>query len=59
LTQVKLAKARCEGTTRSGAGCKREAMFGSPFCHGHNPDRAQEREAIARIGGRGGGGGGS
>ncbi len=48
---------RCQATTRSGGGCKRLAMFGSPFCHAHNPDRAQEREAIARKGGRARGGG--
>jgi hypothetical protein len=33
--------ARCEGTTRSGARCKREAREGSRFCYLHNP--AEER----------------
>ena len=53
LTQ-QTATDRCEATTRSGVGCKNLALTGGPWCHGHDPARAQEREAIARqAGGRG------
>ncbi len=44
--------ARCEATTRAGDGCKNPPMAGAPWCHGHHPDRAQERGAIASAGGR-------
>lgn len=30
---------RCEGTTRNGEQCKREARSDSRFCHAHDPDR--------------------
>ncbi len=43
---------RCEATTRSGVGCKNGALPGGPWCHGHHPDRAQDRVRIARQGGR-------
>jgi len=43
---------RCAATTRSGAGCKNGALPGGPFCHGHHPDRAQDRVRIASAGGR-------
>jgi hypothetical protein len=42
----------CEATTRSGVGCKNGALPGGPFCHGHHPDRAQDRVRIASQGGR-------
>ncbi len=51
LTQ-QTATDRCAATTRSGAGCKNGALPGGPFCHGHHPDRAQERVRIASAGGR-------
>jgi hypothetical protein len=42
--------ARCEGTTRSGEQCKREAREGSKFCYVHEPDEeegtADEAEAL-------------
>ncbi len=44
--------ARCEANTRSGVGCKNAALPGSPWCHGHDPDRAMERARIASAGGR-------
>jgi len=50
LTQTQTA--RCEATTRSGVGCKNLALPGSPWCHGHDPDRAMERIRIASAGGR-------
>ena len=31
--------ARCEGTTRGGDRCKREARNDSRFCYAHNPDK--------------------
>jgi len=43
---------RCEATTRSGVGCKNGALPGGPWCHGHHPDRAQDRVRIASAGGR-------
>jgi hypothetical protein len=43
---------RCEATTRSGAGCKNGALPGGPWCHGHHPERAQDRVRIASAGGR-------
>ncbi len=43
---------RCAATTRSGAGCKNGALPGGPGCHGHHPDRAQDRIRIASQGGR-------
>jgi hypothetical protein len=51
LTQ-QTATDRCAATTRSGAGCKNGALPGGPFCHGHHPDRAQDRVRIASAGGR-------
>jgi hypothetical protein len=51
LTQ-QTATDRCEATTRSGAGCKNGALPGGPWCHGHSPDRAQDRVRIASQGGR-------
>jgi hypothetical protein len=51
LTQ-QTATDRCQATTRSGAGCKNGALPGGPWCHGHSPDRAQDRVRIARQGGR-------
>ncbi len=50
MTQT--ATARCQATTRSGVGCKNAALPGSPWCHGHAPDRARERVRIASAGGR-------
>jgi len=50
LTQT--ATDRCDATTRSGLGCKNGALPGSPWCHGHHPDRAQDRVRIASAGGR-------
>jgi len=46
------ATATCAATTRSGVGCKNGPLPGGPWCHGHHPDRAQERVRIARQGGR-------
>ena len=51
LTQ-QTATDRCEATTRSGAGCKNGALPGGPWCHGHHPERAQDRVRIAGAGGR-------
>ncbi len=42
----------CEATTRSGVGCKNGALPGGPWCHGHHPDRGQDRVRIASQGGR-------
>ncbi len=53
MTQTQTATDRCEATTRSGAGCKNGALPGGPWCHGHHPDRAQDRVRIASQGGRG------
>ncbi len=50
MTQT--ATARCAATTRSGVGCKNGALPGSPWCHGHHPDRAEDRVRIASQGGR-------
>ena len=50
MTQT--ATATCAATTRRGDGCKNLAMPGGPWCHGHSPDRAQERVRIASAGGR-------
>lgn len=33
--------ARCEGTTRSGDQCKRDAQDDSRFCYLHDPEKAQ------------------
>ena len=33
--------ARCDGTTRSGDQCKRDARPDSRFCHVHNPEKEQ------------------
>ncbi len=44
--------ARCEATARSGLGCKNLPLPGDRWCHGHSPDRAQERIRIASAGGR-------
>jgi hypothetical protein len=44
--------ATCAATTRSGLGCKNLPLPGGPFCHGHHPDRAQDRVRIASAGGR-------
>ena len=52
MTQTQTATDRCEATTRSGAGCKNGALPGGPWCHGHHPDRAQDRVRIASAGGR-------
>jgi len=45
--------ARCEGTTRSGEQCKREARPGSRFCYVHDPEReqtnAQEEEVTEEL----------
>ncbi len=50
MTQT--ATDRCEASTRSGLGCKNGALPGGPWCHGHHPDRAQDRVRIASQGGR-------
>ncbi len=44
--------ATCAATTRSGVGCKNASLPGGPWCHGHHPDRAQDRVRIASQGGR-------
>ncbi len=51
LTQTAYS-ARCEATTRSGDGCKNAPLPGDRLCHGHSPDRAQDRVRIASAGGR-------
>ena len=33
--------ARCEGTTRNGDRCKRDAQDDSRFCYLHDPEKAQ------------------
>lgn len=33
--------ARCEGTTRSGDQCKRDAQGDTRFCYLHDPEKAQ------------------
>ena len=50
MTQT--ATATCAATTRSGVGCKNAPLPGGPFCHGHHPNRAQDRVRIASAGGR-------
>ncbi len=50
MTQT--ATTTCEATTRSGVGCKNARLPGGPWCHGHHPDRAQDRVRIASQGGR-------
>ncbi len=52
MTQTQTATDRCEATTRSGLGCKNGALPGGPWCHGHHPDRAQDRVRIASQGGQ-------
>ncbi len=46
------ATTTCEATTRSGVGCKNASLPGDRWCHGHSPDRAQDRVRIASAGGR-------
>jgi hypothetical protein len=36
--------ARCEGTTRRGDRCKREAQDGSRFCYLHDQEKAQQED---------------
>ncbi len=50
MTQT--ATTTCEATTRSGVGCKNASLPGDRWCHGHSPDRAQDRVRIASAGGR-------
>ena len=38
---------RCEGTTRNGERCKREASSGSRFCYAHDPNREQPSDVRA------------
>jgi len=40
--------AQCEGTTRSGEQCKREAQPDSRFCYLHQPD-AEEPEGSEEV----------
>jgi len=50
LTQT--ATTTCAATTRSGVGCQNAPLPGDRWCHGHSPDRAQDRVRIASQGGR-------
>ncbi len=50
MTQTQTAT--CAATTRSGVGCKNASLPGDRWCHGHSPDRAQDRVRIASAGGR-------
>jgi hypothetical protein len=52
LTQQTAYLATCAATTRSGVGCKNAPLPGDRLCHGHHPDRAQDRVRIASQGGR-------
>jgi hypothetical protein len=43
----------CNATTKAGEPCQRPAQGDSPFCIGHDPNRAAERRRTAARGGRG------
>ena len=43
----------CNATTKAGKPCQRPAQGDSPFCLGHDPDKAAERRKTASRGGRG------
>jgi hypothetical protein len=43
----------CSATTKAGTPCQRPAQGDSPFCIGHDPDKAAERRRMASRGGRG------
>jgi hypothetical protein len=43
----------CNATTKAGKPCQRPAQGDSPFCLGHDPDKAAERRRTASRGGRG------
>ena len=45
----------CSAITKGGGRCKGIAKAGSSFCYAHDPDRAEERRANARKGGKTGG----
>ena len=43
--------ARCQGTTKSGTQCKRNATEGADFCSTHAPDTAAEPKSSDKTGG--------
>ena len=47
--------ALCSGTKADGGRCKAQAMHGSEWCIGHDPDKAQTRRLRASKGGKRGG----
>jgi DNA-binding IclR family transcriptional regulator len=47
--------ALCSGIKVDGGGCKAQAMRGSEWCIGHDPDKAEARRRRASKGGRRGG----
>ena len=49
------AMALCSGTKADGGRCKAQAMHGSEWCIGHDPDKAQTRRLRASKGGKRGG----
>ncbi len=46
---------RCEALKGDGTRCQARAMEGYQWCYGHHPDKAAERKANAKRGGRTGG----
>jgi hypothetical protein len=47
--------ALCSGIKADGGRCKAQAIRGSAFCVGHDPEQAEARRRRASKGGRGGG----
>jgi hypothetical protein len=48
---------RCAFTKADGSPCRGTATGGAAYCYAHDPDRAEERKANARRGGKAGGNG--
>jgi hypothetical protein len=46
---------KCSGITKKGERCQSIAITGSDYCHGHHPDREEQRKKAASRGGRTGG----
>ncbi|MGI9625527.1 MAG: hypothetical protein ACR2QM_01715 [Longimicrobiales bacterium] len=42
--------ARCQGTTKSGAQCKRNTAEGEDYCSTHSPDNAAKTKNTAKTG---------
>jgi hypothetical protein len=41
--------ARCQGTTRAGDRCKREAQEGSRYCYTHEPKENEQKAAASEA----------